>query len=1118
MELETASALSHRRECRAQSWSRSLVGVALVGSLTLNAALLCRLEGTPKAILSSSLAGDSVGWATALARLGGSEGDTADWRRLANSSLSSASSSPSAASGASGSSGGAGEHLEHPHDTLIFLFIMLMTGTLVMHLSFVPCLHNMQQTVVLFVIGVVYSWIQEAGLKDVTGQFGLSYEMWMGIDPHLLLFMLLPLLLTGDAMTIDTSVAKRVAMQCLYLAGPGVLINAMLAAGFLSFYLGWPFLMSLTTGAILCATDPVAVVALLKELGASPTLTVQIQGESLLNDGTAIVLYTVAYQMLSGKSFDLSEIGMFLVMTVCMAWGVGMLVGYVFYMWIRLANRRLEHSASSIQIILTLCCAYSSFIIAEGLLHISGVLSTVAAALVLAHHMWPHVTSLETMHHVWHTFETLGNIIIFFLAGALVGKSMLVIDWADYGHLIVIYLVLLFIRGAFIYASRPLLRWLHDDKAEVPYSACAIMTWGGLRGAVGLALAIQVNLGRAMGDDGEERISQKNADRVLFFVGGIAFLTTIVNATTCPHLVAYLKITALPSARLQLLKLLHRRLCNRLSKDLSPNVHGSLQRILDEAEYHMLHEAEETTASASAAVVSAKNRELIVDTTAARMRFLDYSDEEMVIVSALPEVPLVRSQVFQRSVDALSSSAVDGDVSKVVNETFLNLVRSQYMTRISNGSLCPGSKEATCLLTSIQLALSNAKTEVSDFQYIEAQCSQVNFKRKTKPPPKYRGLKKFVDSSFFAVVMASTILFNGIYVLVEENVRSIEDKSLGWLVVEIVFTLIFTIEMLLKLIVERHRYFMDAWNVFDAFLVTSGIFGVVIAIISNSSADSAAGTSVTEQARLIRVSKVFRVMRLLRLFRLIRFIREVKAKLKHQTLSYEMADHMYRMTLLQNFAMGHARAQEAMLTFFGEPGASCPELAQCLLTSLQSVLQSVANMQAEVDRYEAQAPTRLTRLITSSTTTPTIPTPSFSAVDSVQQSKRVCEEFESFIMDALSAGAVNAREAESLLHSMHGHIKECMTLIAETNNGVVQDIDELLSSGRRSSHLRSSLSHLRSSLGGHRRSDGNCSSNGRERSSGHSSVNGTLHSTDPKPPVPECWTPISPVQPPGCLS
>merc|ERR1719240_1442505 len=94
-----------------------------------------------------------------------------------------------------------------------------------------------------------------------------------------------------------------------------------------AFVPGWPFALCLTVGSILAATDPVAVVGLLKDLGASPTLTVQIQGESLLNDGTAIVLYSVAYNMIQGKDYDVSQIIMFLLYMVGCSWFLGMVIG-----------------------------------------------------------------------------------------------------------------------------------------------------------------------------------------------------------------------------------------------------------------------------------------------------------------------------------------------------------------------------------------------------------------------------------------------------------------------------------------------------------------------------------------------------------------------------------------------------------------------------------------------------------------------------------------------------------------------------------------------------------------------------------------------------------------------
>merc|ERR1719482_36423 len=278
-------------------------------------------------------------------------------------------------------------------------------------------------------------------------------------------------------MTIDTSIAKRVGLQCVWLAGPGVLIGGFGTAAFLKFLLGWDFLLCLCGGAMLCATDPVAVVALLKELGASPIITVQIQGESLLNDGTAIVLYLVSYAMIKGEEYDPADIAEFLVKKAMMAWALGLFIGYFFFSWIRAASDKLDHASGMIQITLTLCCAYWSFVFVEGVLQLSGVLATVAASLVLAHHMWPYVVSHESMHLVWHTFESLGNMVVFFLAGAKTGYIFVDIESKDYFYLIVIYFFLLVLRASIIFASRPLLQVLSYDNAPVSWQDATLMTW-----------------------------------------------------------------------------------------------------------------------------------------------------------------------------------------------------------------------------------------------------------------------------------------------------------------------------------------------------------------------------------------------------------------------------------------------------------------------------------------------------------------------------------------------------------------------------------------------------------------------------------------------------------------
>jgi NhaP-type Na+/H+ or K+/H+ antiporter len=122
------------------------------------------------------------------------------------------------------------------------------------------------------------------------------------------------------------------------------------------------------------------------------------------------------------------------------------------------------------------------------------------------------------------------------------------------------------------------------------------MTWGGLRGAVGLALAMQVMLERApkicpIGTD-LKGIKQKDAERLLFYVSGVAFLTMIVNATTAPYLVNKLGITAAPAARQTLLRMFHQQLVNwSESGDNPPEVTDALRAMLHEAQEEIDHQA-----------------------------------------------------------------------------------------------------------------------------------------------------------------------------------------------------------------------------------------------------------------------------------------------------------------------------------------------------------------------------------------------------------------------------------------------------------------------------------------------------------------------------------------------
>jgi len=215
---------------------------------------------------------------------------------------------------------------------LLFGFILL--GAAVLHLSTTLALSHVPITIVFFVLEIAFTLLAEHGGLAWVQPLLDSYNDWSPIDPHLLLFTLLPPLLFGNAFVIDTHMAKRTAGQCLIVAGPGVPIGAFVCAALLYFLLpyGWSFATCLMIGSILSATHPVAVVSLLKDLGASPVLTRQIQGESMLNDGTAMVLFKVAYMFVSKKDVGVDYITKYALMSTLGAFLLGGTLSFLFFL------------------------------------------------------------------------------------------------------------------------------------------------------------------------------------------------------------------------------------------------------------------------------------------------------------------------------------------------------------------------------------------------------------------------------------------------------------------------------------------------------------------------------------------------------------------------------------------------------------------------------------------------------------------------------------------------------------------------------------------------------------------------------------------------------------------
>lgn len=189
-------------------------------------------------------------------------------------------------------------HAEHEDGTvaLWFVFVALAVGSATrtaLHGTSIP------YTVVLFMLGMLWAVIYD---KADIGLLDTSLAAWKGINPHLLLAVFLPALIFESSFSMEWHTLKKVLPKVLLLAGPGVLISMALTGCLIRampFGLSWGFCMML--GSILSATDPVAVVAILKEVGASKVLGHLIEGESLVNDGTAIVVFNVFLAIARGE-------------------------------------------------------------------------------------------------------------------------------------------------------------------------------------------------------------------------------------------------------------------------------------------------------------------------------------------------------------------------------------------------------------------------------------------------------------------------------------------------------------------------------------------------------------------------------------------------------------------------------------------------------------------------------------------------------------------------------------------------------------------------------------------------------------------------------------------------
>ncbi len=357
------------------------------------------------------------------------------------------------------------------HTEAIFILLLILATSV----AIVTRRFRIPYTVALVAAGLVM------GTLHILPAPELTREMLFSI--------FLPGLLFEAAYHMEYEDFRRHALSIGALAVPGVVaatfVTALVltpAVGALRLEHGFGWREGLLFGALIAATDPIAVVALFKSLGAPRELSVLMEGESLLNDGTAIVVFSLILGVIGGTTVSAGHLILEFVFTV----GGGAAMGIAVGLGVSEIVKRVDDPM--IEITLTTIAAYGSFVAAEDF-GVSGVIATVAAGMLCGNYAARQGMSPSTriaVESFWDYMAFALNSMVFLLIGFEVSLPALAHAWLP---ILVAYLAVLVSRGVVAGGVTALLRPLGRF---IPWSWSSVLWWGGLRGGVCMVLVLSL--------------------------------------------------------------------------------------------------------------------------------------------------------------------------------------------------------------------------------------------------------------------------------------------------------------------------------------------------------------------------------------------------------------------------------------------------------------------------------------------------------------------------------------------------------------------------------------------------------------------------------------------------
>jgi len=338
------------------------------------------------------------------------------------------------------------------------------------------------------------------------------------LSPELIFYVFLPPLVFEAALQLDWKRFRGELPLTLTLAFAGVALAAAVVAAGMHWVVGWSWIGAALFGVLIAATDPVSVIAAFREMGCEKRVSMVVESESLLNDGFAAVGFALLVAVAGGASPDATIV----LPQFLWSLGGGLVIGLAVSGAVLLIVGRTDDPL--VEITLTAIAAYGSFLIADHF-HASGIISTLAAGLMIGNFGWMKAISSagrERIDTAWEFFAFLANSVVFILIGVNAANQPL----SALGSAASVTAVVLVLIGRAL-SIYPLAALFAGSRWRLPASYQHTLFWGGLRGALALALALAV----------PASVAERDAIIVAAFV--VVAFSILVQGLTMPLLIKH---------------------------------------------------------------------------------------------------------------------------------------------------------------------------------------------------------------------------------------------------------------------------------------------------------------------------------------------------------------------------------------------------------------------------------------------------------------------------------------------------------------------------------------------------------------------------------------------------